>query len=536
MQMNESLLTERVNATQVDRIGKKVELICIWGVLALCVVVSVCVSFRYLHKVGDVSIPESGIATVALNFAKTGRLYRPLDLPPYTPVAYGPALYALLAAIAKVTGADILTLVSTGRIFSFLCYLLLGAVVYYGSKRSGHGLGISVTVALLVWADPLFIPWNATVRPDMPALLLSTLAIVLCMAPTDLSFFAAGICAGSALLFKQTYIAAAFSILVWSVWRSRYAARAIRQAGLFCIALSLPVLAATSFFVLRGDSLLSQATLMGDVALSRSVAWNLIKHEWYTPAFKLLTLSCCVGLWVAFREVSPRGDRARLVALYFATTWLIAAASSMNTGASFNYYLEPHVAIVLALPFAMHILIRDWSGVAKPVRMFLIAITAVTLLEQASTWRYAWPGNQGQASAAAIRDLVIGTRVLGTESYFSSLGRQPELLDPFLSHQLELRKHWSSAPILKEINDQQYDYVIFRLDNGKVLPYNGYFCFSKSVTDALAQNYEALCQTAEYLILVPKQRRIKAEFRNLYNTGCDRVQPDLKWVPEGSYK
>lgn len=76
-------------------------------------------------------------------------------------------------------------------------------------------------------------------------------------------------------------------------------------------------------------------------------------------------------------------------------------------------------------------------------------------------------------------------------------GRNPELLDPFLSSALEKRHLWSASGILDEISREKFDIVFEARDDSN---------FGPAIQQSIARHYRPLCSTAKMIVLAPRDR------------------------------
>jgi hypothetical protein len=120
-------------------------------------------------------------------------------------------------------------------------------------------------------------------------------------------------------------------------------------------------------------------------------------------------------------------------------------------------------------------------------------------------------------------------------------GREPNLLDPFGAHVLELTGHWDSTPVVDNLNRGEYDLIILTHVNFRhVVPsFRGISYFSPREISIINEKYEVLCSTLRRLVLRPRGREVPATpdmFTEMFNepcgTGFRRVPLDLKLAPE----
>ncbi|PYX05389.1 MAG: hypothetical protein DMG88_21690 [Acidobacteria bacterium] len=419
----------------------------------------------------------------------------------------------VLAVIARCFHLEFVGLLFAGRVLSLICFVLLGATAYFGAVRCGYEGWVAATPAILLVSDYSFSGWNATVRPDMAGLLLSALCIVLTLVPTRRAVFAAALCAAVAVSLKLTYVAAPVSVVIWLLWSRRHS-----YALWFCVISGVAVLVIAASFMVRGDPVLSQVLIMRNVAASFGGFVFLNQQEWRQDSTKFLFAICFTGLWYgAKKREEPQGI---LVGLYLVLTWLIAVTTSFNSGADNNYYLEPRVACALVVPFGVSALQPFWRRIA-PVRAFMNAVVVLAFVIQPIMWiRTIVKATRDQSTTKGIARIVSGRNILSTDSYFAALSSEPEMLDPYLVTQLEKRAYWSSDPIVRKVNAQQYDFVIFRTPQGKIRPYHDEFFFDRALMSAIQQNYVPVCTSSKHLVLLPINRPSGTSAADLEEAGC----------------
>ena len=125
-----------------------------------------------------------------------------------------------------------------------------------------------------------------------------------------------------------------------------------------------------------------------------------------------------------------------------------------------------------------------------------------------------------QSTTKGIARIVSGRNILSTDSYFAALSSEPEMLDPYLVTQLEKRAYWSSDAIVRKVNAQQYDFVIFRTPPGKIRPYHDEFFFDRALMTAIQQNYVPVCTSSKHLVLLPINRPSGTSAADLEEAGC----------------
>jgi hypothetical protein len=119
-------------------------------------------------------------------------------------------------------------------------------------------------------------------------------------------------------------------------------------------------------------------------------------------------------------------------------------------------------------------------------------------------------------------------------------GLEPDLLDPYAAHVLELTGHWDSTPILQNLDRSEYDLIIFaRLGPLHMIQsFRGVSYFGPTELEIIKKKYQVLCSTATSMVLVPRGRTVAATpqmFSQMFNQPCEaalrQVPIDLELAP-----
>jgi len=162
---------------------------------------------------GDAGYPDSYILFDIQHFQRTGVIYRDLSQPPSLPSLYSPMLYVLLALPGLLLPTE--NPFVGPRVIVFAAYLLCVVVTASIAHaiiplRStwlwGILLGSSITCMIF---------WILQLRSDFLGILFELLAIRLLLRRSRWATLIAGVCAGLALQFKITMIAALAAGILW---------------------------------------------------------------------------------------------------------------------------------------------------------------------------------------------------------------------------------------------------------------------------------------------------------------------------------
>jgi hypothetical protein len=171
-----------------------------------------------------------------------------------------------------------------------------------------------------------------------------------------------------------------------------------------------------------------------------------------------------------------------------------------HVGADLNYTLEAWMVSAILAGFGARELGKALESSAPLVRLgFSLSVAWLLLLSLATALYTARAGNPPENRKLA--EVPQSKRILSDYPYFEARSRAPEMLDPFILHTLEMTGHWSSAPVQKEIQDKDFDFIvlIWPLHIGR----RGLTRFSDSILTNVREDYSPLCETSGFLVLGP---------------------------------
>jgi hypothetical protein len=487
-------------------------------------------SARLLDNTWENSYFESPQTYAAIYAAKTGKLYIPMSQPPYTPQAYTPLYYAINAATAKLAHLDLDRFVIYARWITFIAYLLSGLMVYYICGAAGVGRSYSLLAGLMALGQPDFTGWNVSPRPDT-LYLLAMLVSLFCAAKWAerkwLGLGLSGFLAGVAFLIKQPGLAVAAAIFSVLLVQKRFKSAAVLVASTIA-----PIVLVFSILYWRRDPFLQQIAFVGNSLWSLSDAArfardHLFYAHWLVPAG--------VGI-LGFSQAVKMGVKAKMIAAFAFMNWLMALATLPQVGGYLNYLLPGLTGSALMLPYAIQLFRK------RSLHVAVSAIIGTALILAASiTFRYS--RNLSRYFPAPTTDSLnwlCPFRVLSDLTTMNVHGREPNLLDPFGAHVLELTKHWDPTPVVDGLSDGDYDLIILtRVNFLHIVPsFRGVSYFSPAEIDIINRKYEVLCSTLTRMVLKPRGRDIAATpemFGRMFNQRCGtgyRERPmDLKLAP-----
>jgi hypothetical protein len=461
-----------------------------FGICAFAVALS---ALRLISAKCDVTNPES--ANFASPIAGSGKLYPDINRPPYTPSPYGPVFYWTVRFTTRLLGDQIEPARTAYRISIFVSFLFLPVVVYLLLRSAAYSRLLSALGAfasISFYYMPLF---AATVRPDIPAICLSLVALWFVSRHREasrLDLVLSAIVSTSAFMFKASYVAAPLAITALLVSQKRYKDLCIFAiTGVISTFLFLAV-------IFHGEPMISQLLLVAKSPKDLHSAITLI-HLCLFPGFgSLLLPAACAGFLMA---MGSSNSRLRLYGWYFLFAVVIGFATLLQCGANVYYFFELWIAAALLLP-SLLLKVRDsWNGIDWPLRLAASLALAFLFVQQMHSVRQV-SKDIHDYNVAKLHSLHI----LSTDPYLTVQGRNPLLLDPYLNGVLENKHLWSPEPILSEIRLQNFDIVFIHEINHTPVTYRTADLISRTLQDELRVNYRPLCRTAGFVVLHPLGR------------------------------
>jgi len=482
-------------------------------------------SVQLFHNQLDNTYPEGAHVFSAIRAAQTGSLYFSFREPPYIVQSYGPLFYLFSALIARFAHLSVEYTTLAMRGVSYACYLGCALLVLLICRKLRCSWLWSGLAALMMLGQHDFLGWNITVRPDMLMLLAMVLSLFfsLCMDEHPWLFVAlSGLAAGLAFLIKSPGAGVAVSIVLVLAVRKEF-----RRIFLFSAAAASPVVGMFLGLLLHRESFWGQFTSLGKAYWSwreglRFISLAVVDVTYIVPASIGL-----LGFVIAIRK----GKSWQFIASFLLVNGLLGLSGLPQPGSNANYYLPGLVGCSLLLPLAAEFF-------QKPPALRLATLVFASALLYA-TYLGAWHdigylcyfNGPDHFSYAPLRKFQMLTDL----PLLSMKGHDPDLLDSYAIHSLELTGQWDSTPVIDEIRDRKFDLVILTRVKPKAVftphpkaysavpNWRGISYFSPEEVSALNDNYDFLCSSIFSVVLKPKHRSVDISadyFDPLFKSPC----------------
>jgi len=463
----------------------------------------------------DAGYPDSYILFDIQHFQRTGVIYRDLSQPPSQPAQYSPMLYILLALPGRLVPSE--NPFVGPRIIVFAAYLLCVVV----TASIAHAIiplrSTWLWSILLASSITSMAFWILQLRSDFLGILFELLGIRLLLRRSRWAPLMAGICAGLALQFKITLIAAFAAGVLWLFLQRNW-----RQLLLFVLAAVTTSGGFYLFFSLREPNMLQQMTTFSTIIPEYRDLIHQISRILKEP----LTLLAIAGLPLIGLPLRL-WRRWKLLLLFSAVSFCIAASTDVHAGGNLNYFYEfLFSATPLAVLSVFHLKAstRNWKAasvlLAGLIGFYLVLpiVKDLRSLRERLSPSYIHTANQ---RTSLIREAFLGRRIFSTVPYIALLDPQPTIIEPFLFSYLQRVGKLDPTPVMKSLEREEFASVV--TDN-YAWSYRGIDKISPRLRRAIITTYTPHCEVEGLLVHLPRELTHSAELRkDLDRIGCRAV-------------
>ena len=487
-------------------------------------------SARLLDNPWENTYFESPQSYAAIYAAQTGKLYIPLSEPPYTPQAYAPLYYAINAGTARLAHLDVDRFILAARSITFFAYLLCGLMVYLVCRTATIPRLYSVLASLMMLGQPDFLGWNISPRPDMLYLLAMLVSLYCAMKWSDHSWIGyglAGFFAGIAFLIKQPGLTVAAAIFLVLLIQKQF-----KKAVVLSVSAVVPVVIVICVLYWRRDPFLQQMAFVGNSLWSLADAARFARDN-LLVANRLVPAG--IGA-LGFCQAVKMESKSKMIAAFALLNWLMGFATLPQIGGYLNYLLPGLAGCALLLPYAIQMMQERTRLITS-----IVLVGAALIMATSTAYRHTRDlGNYFMSPSQDSLNWLRPFRVLSDLTNMNLHGREPNLLDPFGAHVLELTGHWNPAPLVDGLSNDKYDLIILTRVNGRhVIPsFRGVSYFGPKEIGIINEKYEVLCSTMTRMVLKLRDREVQATpemFGRMFNQPCGtgyRKRPmDLRLAP-----
>jgi len=377
---------------------------------------------------------EGAVANAA-RLARDGIAYLDPDPSRFVAANY-PPLYFHLASIVDP--------LITGRVASIAATLAVAGMVFVTARSAGRLAAVALAAGWLALA-PVMI-WGPALKPDLVALALTALAVVLLDRRRELAPIA-GFALVFAALAKPTALLPTVALVAWLAWSDR---ATLSRVG-FGAAVSVVAAAVTVYL----DS-------VPDV-WRHVVTWNALSWSVDQAVSVVVIGVLVIGVPLGIAALTRGFGGAR--AAYLAGALAIVVLGGRE-GATINYLLDLTVATMLSIAA---IAPRVRASALVPLAMLAqlvigtIALDPLRVVPGRVPTTGAW-SDQLRGGTISLAFRVDGRYLVEDSGLLASVGIQPVVDDLFLWSRLVERGIIDAEPIVSQVRDGRIDTVIAQTD------------------------------------------------------------------------
>lgn len=506
----------------VESAGKAISYIVAGILISICLVsipryVGEALSIFRLDEAG---YGDSYILYDVLNFQKTGIIYRDLSQPPYLPAQYSPLVYVLYSLPGRVTHWE----------NAFVAPRLVVIAAFLFCIGIATSIVRTVIPLRFAWAWGLLIPfstrsmwnWILQIRADFPGIAFGLLAIRLLMSDSGWAVLGAGLCAGLAVQFKLTLVAAASAGALWLLVQKRW-----NDFARFTAVGVLVSIGPYLLYSLREPRMFKQMFVLSPGI--KNITGNLaLMDDAVTELVILLALFGLASIeWREWRTWA----KGTLVLLFAGASVAIAVATDMQAGGNINYYFELFFGI---LPIAVIGVFRIMELTRRSVLLGLamMAILVIHFLVPASMQLYTDLGvlrsgwvETGNTEIRQVEQALSGHRTFSVVPRLALLEPSPPLMEPYLLSYLHRLGKVDLTLFTEPIRREEYDAVI---TNALPVSWRGISHTDPTLRDAISNSYKPYCKLQNWLFHLPNEAADgnTSLAQALTNIGCLRLPAD----------
>jgi len=454
------------------------------------------ISLQLVFARNDTTYPEGASVYAFLTALRTGKLYTlPFDFP-YNVQLYGPIFYLTGLVLSKAAHGDPMMTTILFRLLSFLSLLGSAGLIGFLSwklEEKKHWAAASIVLSLAcVWAPE----YSASARPDFLSifLMLGALTVYELAHGRSRLILWAGVLGSLSCLTKQSAAPILFALLIDTLMARRFRNSVALIAG----AVPVPALILATLWLRREPFL---ANLLGEQHAFFS--WPMLAPTVLTiirtDQIAIIPFSAALlGVVLSWRK-----EKYRAVLLAFGLACFSNLAALALAGGNTNYLILPWLLMVVMAPAGL-VKIEEWARRSALIPLGLTVLGGFLLIHQRNVLLPKLPANLDTYNVDKLK-------MLSSLPYLELHSRQPQLLDPYLYHQFSLQNVWSIAPIVQQIDEEQYDLIVI---SGSDSPADSEFRVSSRGTSGwgadtlgpMASHYRVLCEVPDFLALVPRNR------------------------------
>jgi len=467
--------------------------------------------------------PEGATIAAILRVRDGQPLYQDFLQFPHLITPYPPVQPVGVGAISRLLGLSILETIGLARGLTLASALAATLLIWLAARRLGAGPWAALAGATFFLPLPFLDEWGFAARPDVPAVALSLLVLLLLVVRPRQPWLAA-VVAILALFTKQTAVALPVAATLWLLLSRRW-----RDAAVFVgtwIVLTAGAVALLNFatggaYVLN-TVLAHLNTPKNGFDLALRDFLPLLSDDWLP-----------LGLGVAAVLLPTVRGRAALPSLYLGASLALALYSLRNTGGDVNYLIEPAAAACIPAALAL-----DWlwrAGDRLPLSLargrdvgaadvraaqrsggggFLLSLAGSILAGAAVVWAaglwdfWRLDGGVDPTGRLPLAEIASAETVLSEEPLAVLLAGRPLVVsDTFHLSMLTTGEFFDPLELERRIKRNEFDLIVMRSDVRAARWWKRQLLLPETIRLAIKDTYVPAGRVGMFWLYRPEGRR-----------------------------
>ena len=473
---------------------------------------------RSIGLAWPITHPEGATIAAILRVRDGQPLYQNYLQYPYLITPYPPVQPVVAGLISRTLGLPTQETIEVARSLTFAAGLAGTPLIWLAGRRLGASRLAALAGAGLFLPLPFLDEWGFAARPDVPAIFLSLLAMLLLIVQPRRVWLAA-VVAVLALFTKQTAVALPFAATLWLLLLWRWRAAAVFAGvwvGLVVALAGLLQVSSSGTFVLN-TVLAHLNTPKNGFDLAARDFLPFLHDDWLP-----------VGLVVAAALLPGVRGRAALPSLYFGASAGLALYSLRNTGGDVNYLIEPTAAACVPAALAIdwlwhagsrrglassppqsHGRVERVPGGGRLAILGSVIVAAATIVWAAGLWEFGrLDGGVEPTSRLPLVEIAAAESVLSEEPLAVLLAGRPLVVsDTFHLSMLTTSEFFDPLDLERRIKRSDFDLIVMRSDIRAARWWKRQLLLPEGVRLAIKDTYVPAGRVGMFWLYRPEERR-----------------------------
>lgn len=483
-----------------------------WLLLGISVLVAAVSAVRGIMATGDWMYSDGVQVAHVLRVRDGLGIYADISEPPFVALLYWPLHFLVAGLLARAASLDVASTMYLTRAITLLGTLLVaGSIAGLAALCGARWRGTIAAAGLFLTAFVVH-PWAYAARPDLPALGLVLLGVlVLLRTRGPRGALAAGLLMGAGFGFKQSFVVGVTAACLMLLWQRQL----VRLLGV-CAGWGLVV--GGTALVMNG---LTDGRFLAQTIASNVMPWRpemvLDQLRMYVP-LSLPVLALAVLGWRREPGTEPAVWTLRLYGLLALVTTLVALA---RVGAYYNYLIEMTAILAVFAGLGVERCVATLDGITTdpdgparralgPLLALAIAVAGFGLPLLALANKAVDPPDR----ALLIEALREAPGPVLTEKDVLAVllaGKEPIGGDPFGDAFFAAAGRWDPAPLNAMVRSGSFALIALNHPVEEVATYDAHQWWPPGTRELIQERYQFDRILGGFYLYRPGPERVSAE-------------------------